>query len=208
MAGLSSAVINVFKRKNNHYGVDWFYTTCSAGKDLDPNIQVGLRRCIGLRRAMCKRPHMAWKIHRIPDLYDEQDPGNKWLHNGCADPGNVFPDYAPHPSKSSTAEWGKVIRAKGPVGLLIQSIYAMGSMMDKSCKVWSRDEPYLDILNTPYQHVSSIFTELATKARTAARAWTKVINRNLNEIDQWVTMQSTKKLSGEDHAMLRTSHCG
>ena len=100
------------------------------------------------------------------------------------------------------------VKARGPVGLLIQSVFGMGSLLDKSFKIWSRDEPYLDILNTPFQHVASIFTEIATKARTAARSWTKAINRNLSEIDQWVTMQPTKKLNGEDHAMLRTAHCG
>ena len=120
----------------------------------------------------------------------------------------TFPDYAPHPSKGSTAKWKNVVRARGPVGLLIQSVFSMGSLLDKSCKIWSRSEPFLDILNTPFQHVASIFTELATKARTAARSWTKTINRNLSEIYQWVTMQSTKKLNSEDHAMLRTSHSG
>jgi hypothetical protein len=84
----------------------------------------------------------------------------------------------------------------------------MGSLIDKSLKVWSRDEPPLDILNTPFQHVSSIFTELATKARTAGRAWTKTINHNLHEIDRWVTMKATVKLNDEDQAMLRTVHCG
>ena len=96
----------------------------------------------------------------------------------------------------------------GPVGLLIQSLYAMGSKVDKEFRIWSRDEPYLDVVNTPFQHLSSIYIELATKARTAARSWTKTLNRNLGEIDQWVTMKATRNMSSEDHATLRTDHCG
>ena len=36
VASLSTAIIDVFKTRNNRHDVDWFCTTCSKGRDLDP----------------------------------------------------------------------------------------------------------------------------------------------------------------------------
>ena len=38
---------------------------------------------------------------------------------------------APHTAQASTGKWKKVIQQKGPVGLLVQSLYMMGARITK-----------------------------------------------------------------------------
>ena len=47
VASLSVAATDAFKKRNNRHDVDWFYTTCSQGRDIDPQIQIVLRRVVG-----------------------------------------------------------------------------------------------------------------------------------------------------------------
>ena len=62
-ARISAAVIDVFRSRNDIHDADWFYTTFSndASSELDPTVQILMRRTLELRRALCKRPKTAEK---------------------------------------------------------------------------------------------------------------------------------------------------
>ena len=66
-ARISAAVIDVFRCKNDFHDADWFYTMLSNGasRDLDPTIQILLRRCLEFRRAICKKPKTSAKASLI-----------------------------------------------------------------------------------------------------------------------------------------------
>ena len=70
-ARISAAVIDVFRRKNDNHDADWFYTTFSdaSSSELDPTVQILTRRCLELRRAICKRPKTAAKAKHIFEKY-------------------------------------------------------------------------------------------------------------------------------------------
>ena len=57
-AKISAAVIDVFRNRNDIHDADWFFTAISNGtsRELDPTVQILVRRCLELRRAICKRP--------------------------------------------------------------------------------------------------------------------------------------------------------
>ena len=81
MARISAAVIDVFRSKNDMHDADWFYTMTSNGtiSELDPPIQVLVRRCLELRRAVCKRPKTKAKAQLIFDKYIQNSPdATKW----------------------------------------------------------------------------------------------------------------------------------
>lgn len=205
VASLSAATIQVFKQTNSRYDVDWHYATCSHGKDLDPNVQVVLRRIVGLRRAHCKGPHMQHKLRSIMNLYAQREGFTKWLHTG---PDATYHDPAPHPSRASTAAWKHTIETKGPVGFLIQVVYCMGALIDKQSRIWQQCETELNLIPTPYQHLGPLVLEAAARARTKAAQGTKTLNRGLEEIDAQVTLNCRRTMSTEDQAMLRTIQCG
>ena len=55
VAKLTTAVINVFRSRNNNYNVDRFFTTLTGDKnDADPVAQILLRRVLQIRRVACK----------------------------------------------------------------------------------------------------------------------------------------------------------
>lgn len=164
-----------------------------------------MRRVVGLRRARAKRPHQQRKQTKILKLYAKKANCSRWLHVGTSD-DNIYPEPASHPTRGSAKPWKSVVQVEGPVGLLIQSVYSIGSKTDRAFNIRQDTEAHISIVETPYQHLPLLVAEAAARARTKAAADTKSINKNLHEIDKEVTMKGTKVMSKEGRAMLRTSH--
>lgn len=205
IARLSAKTIDVFKKRNNRYDLDWWYATCSHGPDLDMALQIFVRRVIGFRRAYAKQPYQQTKLRNIIRLYARDGRSTKWLHNEDDVPGH---EPAPHPSSGSTKVWRAAIAPMGPIGLMIQSRYMIGAKVDACFRIWQPNEVALSITETPYQHLQPLIIEAGQRARTAARCGTKTINQGLKEIDLHVTRKAMKELSDEDQEMLRTVHSG
>ena len=70
-ARISAAAIDVFRCKNDIHAAEWFYTMISNGtiSELDPSIQILVRRCLEFRRAICKRPKTKVKAQLILEKY-------------------------------------------------------------------------------------------------------------------------------------------
>ena len=115
---------------------------------------------------------------------------------------------APHPTKASTAMWKRVLEDKGPIGLMIQVIYAAGANIDLKFQIWAKNEVPVHIMETPYQHLAKLVLDIAARARTQAACDTKSTNENIKEIDKEVTMKAVETMTKEDKAMLRTTQCG
>ena len=63
---LTSAVIDVFRPRNNHHSVDWFFSNyLSSEVGLDPIVPIFSRRILQLRRTACKKPELLPKFARI-----------------------------------------------------------------------------------------------------------------------------------------------
>ena len=123
LASISAAVIDVFAGRNDNHDADWFYATQSIGGDLDPTVQVLLRRALELRRCVCKRPQDEHMLKHIVQLYVEEakrkHTPQEW-YCGRAERSdevhNDFPEPAPHPSKGQVATWKKESPCKGTRG--------------------------------------------------------------------------------------------
>ena len=124
IAEMSSATVDASKKRNNRHDADWFYTLCSAGKDLDPAVQIPVRRVVGLRRARAKRPQQQKKMHKILNLYARRAGQSRWLYQQGEGPDD-FHEPVPHPSRGSSKQWRSVVVQEGPIGLLIQSVYSI-----------------------------------------------------------------------------------
>ena len=67
-----------------------------------------------------------------------------------------YPDSVPHPSKASSVEWKRAIPAKGPIGLLVQSIRRTGLKIDNHSVVWQCKEQPVDLVHVPYQYLAKL----------------------------------------------------
>ena len=83
-AKISAAVIDVFRNRNDIHDADWFFTAISNGssKELDPTVQILVRRCLEFRRAICKRPKTLAKAQTIFASYVQNNPdADKWYEH-------------------------------------------------------------------------------------------------------------------------------
>ena len=86
---LSSAVMGVFRQKNDYHDSDLFYATALGTADLNPVVQLLTRRVLEFRRAICKRPKTLNKFRGILNLYagSQRGEGAVWYHDQVANPG-------------------------------------------------------------------------------------------------------------------------
>ena len=136
-AKISAAVMDVYRSRNDIHDADWFYTAASngSGKELDPVVQILTRRCMEFRRAICKRPGTMAKAQAIIASYVESRPdAHKWFVGPATEiKGNAHGYCKPqqHPSRGTGDTWKRQVDAKGPIGLLIQSVYRIGAKLTK-----------------------------------------------------------------------------
>ena len=64
-----------------------------------------------------------------------------------------FPQLSKGPKEIRRERWSSKIQAKGPMGLLLQSLHACGASMGGDFIVRQHQEPDLDIIKTPWQHL-------------------------------------------------------
>ena len=230
LVSLSTAVIDVFRSRNNIYRVDWFYATFFKDKkDLDPFGQVFTRRALQFRRAACKSSGTKARAQCIlADYVRKQSIGScgtgssndrsdrnqmpTWYHHrsqGDNSPPKEF--YYPMDRKGdgiTVPQHDSNCKAMGPIGLLIESIIWHGLKIDQHFCLWQDHEEPVSLLDTPYQSLQPQLSQMAARARTdAAYSNRKLWNAGLREIDAQATKIS-KHLNAEDTGYVRTATMG
>ena len=161
-AKISAAVIDVFRSKNDNHDADWFYMMVSNGtsSELDPSIQILLRRCLEFRRALCKRPKTRAKAQLILEKYIQGSAdAAKWFEE---DPSRVddkekeYKGPLQHPSSGTNDTWKKPVGAKGPVGLLIRSVFRTGAKSPKDFTICKPKEQGVSLPSVPFQYLKEL----------------------------------------------------
>ena len=137
---LAGAVIHAYHTRNNNHDRDWWFTTASEGRDVDPHLQCFIRRCIALRRAIVKRPQTKERVTKTIVRYARQEEAEKWWRSEHQI-DTSFEQPAAMNGKESTAAWRHRVNARGPVGLFVQSLHTLGCKVDKLLRIWQLGEP-------------------------------------------------------------------
>ena len=67
-----------------------------------------------------------------------------------------WPEPAQHPARRQSATWKQVVRARGPVGLLVQEVVRIGGRPDMDLQIHMEREQTLSIVHTPYQYFARL----------------------------------------------------
>ena len=177
VAGLTAAVIDVFKSRNNNHNANQFFSTITGSKvDLDPQVQIFARRAMQIRRTACKRPETMERfrksIQRYASKYKRDGTWPRWYRPEAEDGTggqHDYPDEQPHPSTAEhDPSWDEDICAMGPIGLLIESTVWHGMKIDSNFNLWQKNEQPISIMKTPYQSLKPLVTKAAARARNRA----------------------------------------
>ncbi len=148
-AKLSTAILAALTINASRKDVDWTFTVASFGSDLDPVVQTLTRRCMALRRAIAKKPHMRGKYQGIYEAYRR-----------CNSAATLQDDYttsqlsnlkpAPHPTMDSRSIWKQGVKPRGPIGLLLQSIHYLGAALNATFEIVQYNEVPIHIFQTTH----------------------------------------------------------
>ena len=203
-----------FGEKNNAHNVDWFFTTHVDGDiELDPYTHVFVNRAMQLRRMADKKISNITIFKANLSSYSKQafkTPAFFDNHGGDATP--TYEDF-PRPKfrrgdEHRLPKYDNLNQPQGPVGLLLESVAWNGMLLDKDFRIWQHDEEPLDILQTPYQHLKTLLTQAASRARTQAEYYRgKYKTDQLLEIDIETT-NCCKGMDDEAKAITKTINAG
>ena len=62
----------------------------------------------------------------------------------------------------------KQVKAKGPIGLLIQSVLRIGATLTKDFTICKPKEQEISLTSVPFQYLEELVTDVGRRARTEA----------------------------------------
>ena len=127
-----------------------------TSRDLDPVSQILKRRVVELRRAITKNPEYEEFTTNILKRYaalTKHDKEANWYHTMPPDhqyEQRDYPQPAQHPAHAAEAHVS-TIKARGPTGLLLQSLTRIGAAIDVNLNIKQYKEQNRSVVHTPYQ---------------------------------------------------------
>ena len=148
-------------------------------------------------------------LHLYVDAAEMQGKTTDWYRKPNQLEGDaVYPDAVDHQTRAKSAGRQNGCAAKGPIGLLVQSVARCGCQLDDNFRILQKKETQVDLINTPHQFVGPLVSQVYVRARTIAARGTKTINCVLGEVDQEVTRGAARQLSEEQRAASRCIRTG
>ena len=90
---------------------------------------------------------------------------------------------AEEPGSSTRARMRRKCKPKGPVGYLLETIHLQASAIDEAKVIHQHNQPPIDLLEAPYQHLTPMIKSAVARNRTKKAGNTREECRDLEEID-------------------------
>ena len=166
---------------------------CSRGSDLDPVVEILVRRVILIRRMKCKWPRVEQSIQRIHVAYAKIGlQGTDATIQGIS---LLLP--SPPPADDNGTSWKPAVPPRGPIGHLINCIFRMGAAIASNMDIVRHKEEMFSIHSIPWQHVRMLTRDLGIRARTRAASKARTYLANCTEVDFDIYKESIRGRSAE-----------
>ena len=104
---------------------------------------------------------------------------------------------APPPGDSRRKRWRGTTAARGPIGLLLCALHAVGGAMCTDIKFHQFQESPIDIYNVPWQHLGPLVEERAVHARIKQASGDRTLLQGMGELDRDTLTHALKKCDNE-----------
>ena len=133
---VANAVTYVTKRRS----LDLTYVVASHGTDMDPEVEIYVRRVNSFKRAMVTSKADRQLIETILEIYRAKDePGISKAKVSNEDLAHK--EIAEDPGSSQRGKMRKQCDPKGPVGFLLETLYLNGSVLDVNKTIRQYNQP-------------------------------------------------------------------
>ena len=136
LGGYRAAVTTVLAGTDTNRSADLVFSMAQKGKDVDPEIDILLRRISAVRRFATRSSRNRKIVDELLDIYHKA--GFMGTYQGEDHLRGLKP--APHPKHPDRRRWDPEVPPKGPIALLLHSINLMGCSMDTKLTVHCKGE--------------------------------------------------------------------
>ena len=159
---LRSSFADVLTYTTARRSADFTFSVVSGKTDLDPDVEIFVRRVTAMRRYITKSPANKEKMLRIYELY-----------RGRGEPG-IYQDsdqlsmkeVGGDPATKERSLVRNMCDQKGPCGLLLETIHLQGAALNGEFGVVQWNQPTIAIIEAPAQQVPYLTRQMATRTRT------------------------------------------
>lgn len=178
--------------KTARRSIDLTFATASYGGDLDPDIEVVVRRVVPIRRIHSKNEELAKLSLQIlrecglrgePGVYDEE-----LGHEGPADLVVAGP-----PGSSQRMLARRKCKPLGPVGFLLESAHLQAAAIGHDFTWYTYNQGGMPLIRMPYQHLPVLIREHCMRNRTRFAQGSRNETVDLFEIDTEATTAGDKQ---------------
>ena len=85
------------------------------------------------------------------------------------------------------------VKAKGPVGLLIETVHINAANLDENSKIRKFNQPTLSTIEAPFQDLKPLWRQASLRNRTKAVSGTRKETEGLEEIDDYASRPAHSK---------------
>lgn len=146
------AIANVVTFTTSRRSMDLTHAVTAEKGDLDPYVEICKRRVTALRRCYHRNDEDAEMTKEIYSRYQEQEePATKHTDEGLQSKDEFGP-----PASKERANLRRQRRPHGPVGLLMETAHLQAAGMADRLIVKQWNQPAVDILQAPHQHLPAL----------------------------------------------------
>ena len=204
MRSLRAKIADVLSPATVRRSVDLVFALAAGPKNVDPDIDVVVRRFAAARRAMVKSEEAAMTISRILEMYKFRDePGMR-----CGEEELSTKELAGPPVSQQRSKVRRQCKPYGPIGLLLESAHMQAGSVNTDLHFVAYNETAIDIVNIPYQQLSWVVADRCKKNRSFSVAGNRKETQGLWEIDEEVTLVCDKVLGEEPLKALHSIRTG
>ena len=142
---------------------DLVFAMASEGSDLDPDINIFVRRVAAARRYITKNAEHQETIKGIARIYAARKEPGAYQSDEVLDKKELGGDLA----TKERAKLRKECKPEGPYGLLLESTHLQAAALDEKMKIKTQDAFTIDIAEAPIQQLAPLTRQLAMRNRTA-----------------------------------------
>jgi hypothetical protein len=197
--GLRSAIVDTIVPKSTLRSPCLAFEVGSCGEDLDPSIQIFVRRGVEFRRCVGKYPDVLAKVNTIHQFYTDR--GYTGTPQASTDLRSLEP--APPHAHAGRTKWRTPFTAMGPIGFLLHDIHCLGAVLDHEWNVCRCAENPISLLEEPWQHLRPCLIAAAKLARSKAAASTRTVIGSCIEIESPVLVRAISAALPENEECIK-----
>ena len=155
LARYKAAVVAALGGATRNRSPDLVFATLSGKQDLDPEVEILVKRVIAIRRQICKSRECLDRVKKLLTRY---------IHHGVK--GTFLSEEAlthlcPAPPVGDPLRhmWNPHNQATGPIALMLHSLHLIAAAMDTDLVVHQDGEADFSIMTMPYQHLRQTLYE-------------------------------------------------